>query len=169
MTRQLRRIWSAWSDFSYFAITKLTLIFVWGAGILLLGTRLISLDQDTTPVTNAAFAILTVLAGHSFSAARAIVEPKEHQDRVLYAAERFFHGAILLLTASVIKYAYLAGKTTIEAHFVPAVLQATRIVLGFPVPILFLFGLNSTHTGLLVVNTVLWQRLARRSDFDRFT
>lgn len=58
--------------------------------------------EDTSSITNAAFAIMATLAALSFSFARATED--ELRDRITFAGERFLHGAVNVLVVSILKY-----------------------------------------------------------------
>jgi drug/metabolite transporter (DMT)-like permease len=75
-------------------------------GVIYVGIVLVNFNKDTTPITNAAFVIVSVLSGLSFAMASAVTD-KKVKDRFVYCGERFFHSAILLILASVLKYAAL--------------------------------------------------------------
>jgi len=165
---RLGKLWDAWGETSYFLTTKLVLLVVWIVGFVLMVGFLNDLERDTTTITNSTFAILGSLAALSFSASRAIQEPKEDSDRILYSGERFLHGAILVLTASIIKYGYLSAAPFLPNWLPPPLPKIVGVAVGTPVPILFFFALNSAHGGLLVLNGILWHRLRRHPEWNRF-
>lgn len=120
-------------------------------------------NQDTSIITNSAFAIMATLSALSFSFARAAEE--ELRDRITFAGERFLHGAIIVLTVSIAKYIiYLAFQSpTIHSAY-------WKNLLSFPVGIVlavvFANGILFAHTGLRVLNDLLLMRYTRYSDWD---
>jgi hypothetical protein len=124
-----------------------------------------NLKEDTTPITNAAFAAIATLAALAFSCSRAVTDPHEsHEsaDRFEYAGERFLHGAVLVLVASVLKYTYARGATDWRLDDVGVLKTAIGLLVG----LLFLWALLSVHGGLIVLNRLLWSRLTRYPDWD---
>lgn len=140
-------------------------------GLYFTSTMLNDLRRDTTSITNAAFAILASLAALSFSWSRAISagDVGDCRDRACYAGERLFHAAILMLVASLLKYAVLFLATQGKAApQTPLYLLVVETVVGVPVSGLFLCGVLDAHTGFRVLNNLLWARLKRHRDWDDF-
>lgn len=127
---------------------------------------IVNLSADTTPITNTAFAMVASLAALSFSACRAVTEPADHQDRLRYAGERFFHAAILLLFASLLKYAafrlWSGGQAATPIGYVIVI-----DVAGFLAAYSFGTALYASHAGLMELNNVLWLRYERQAQGGR--
>jgi hypothetical protein len=127
---------------------------------------LFNISEDTTKITNIGFGIVAVLAGLSFSASSALPLNEKFKDDFLYAGERFFHAALFLLLASLLKYA--AFNIENLEYFAEHEFQAysftfiMRILTG----LIFLFALFESHTGFRVANDSLWQRMSRMKDWD---
>ena len=123
-----------------------------------------NLDKDTTQITNAAFALVISIASVSFGFSRALSSDDQDRDRVVFAGERFFHAAIALLAASILKYATLSLNQAIgtTAWYVYLV----SFVVGLSIPVLFASSLLSVHTGLRILNRILWNRSNRYKDWD---
>ena len=77
------------------------------------------------------------------------------------------HASILLVTASILKYAVLViwGTSFGKAHV--TTIPIITIPLGLCVPALFMQALLNAHTGLKVCSDLLWPRLNRYSDHDK--
>lgn len=121
--------------------------------------------EDTTNITNAGFAIMASLAAISFSFAR-VVETDLLRDRIMFAGERLLHGAILMLTASVLKYfVFLILNLPIFAvsTLVESVLMFT---VGLLSALIFINGILFAHAGLRVLNDLLLLRFTRQEDWD---
>jgi len=106
-----------------------------------------------------------------FSCSRAIDGPPEHKDRFAFAGERFLHAALLLLTASVLKYVMLqvdaqSAASPVAGGSLLSPFAVFRFFLGSLVGVLFLFALNAAHTGLRISNQLLWARISRQKDWD---
>ena len=122
---------------------------------------------DTTAITNIAFLSIASLAALAFACAQALPNKDKARDRVTYAGERLFHASILLLLASMLKYAVLS----LQKPDLPLLESAMKFVLSMPfqfaVPFLFLWAILNTYTGLRVLSEVLWWRTGRHDDWDR--
>ena len=126
---------------------------------------IINYREDTIHITNAAFVIIASLSAISFSFARTI-DSKELSDRVTFAGERFLHGAILVLTASIIKYfIFIVLKIS---YFENTMWASTTLTLtiGVLASVVFLNGVMFAHTGLRVLNDLLLSRMTRHKDWD---
>jgi hypothetical protein len=120
--------------------------------------------EDTSAITNAAFAAMATLAALSFSFARAAEE--NLRDRITFAGERFLHGAILVLVVSIIKYfIYLLyqdpqfGASSWAGPFV-------EYSIGILIAVVFANGVLFAHTGLRVLSDLLLSRFTRYADWD---
>ena len=120
---------------------------------------------DTTNVTNAGFAIMASLAAISFSFAR-VIESEELRDRIMFAGERLFHAALLILIASILKYfiflilklPYIANSNT----FTNVLLNSVGLLTG----LIFINGVLFAHTGMRILNDILLSRFTRQNDWD---
>lgn len=65
-------------------------------------------DQDTTAISNGAFALTATLTGLSFAYAEVLPEKSALRRRFTGAGERCFQGTVMLLLASLTKYALLS-------------------------------------------------------------
>lgn len=152
-----------------FAINKLIIIgpplIAFFVCIIYMFIVLIKFNKDTTPITNAAFAIVSVLSGLSFGTA-SVVSDEKVKDRFVYCGERFFHAAILLILASVLKYAALSIGESAFAELRQTTSRLLTIPLSFFVQLCFLYAILDIHTGINIANKQLWQRLNRSEDWD---
>ena len=122
-------------------------------------------NENTTAITNAAFAIMATFAALSFSFAR-VIESETLRDRVMYAGERLLHGALLVLVTSVLKYfIFLLYKipTFAGLPILKFVVSFTFSLIGASI---FLMGVIFAHTGLRILNDLLLSRIARHKDWD---
>ncbi len=78
------------------------------------------------------------------------------------------HAALMLLSASLLKYAYLSADSSgfVDTAGMPWTLLAA--VIGIMVMVLFFWALSSAHGGLIVLNKLLWARFNRYPDWDDF-
>jgi len=121
--------------------------------------------SDTTSITNAGFAIMASLAAISFSFAR-VIESDELKDRIMFAGERLLHAAILILTASILKYfVFLILKFPPFASSAK-VETALLFTIGLLAALIFSNGVLFAHTGLRVLNDLLLLRFTRYKDWD---
>ena len=152
----------------YFLFTRVSVLLVFIVGFYWTYVVFANLKEDTTTITNVAFGAVATLAALAFSCARAIKDSDQASDRFAYAGERFLHGAILLMSASLLKYAYLRAESSrvLDPAGLPWMLLTTA--LGLVVGVLFFWALSSAHGGLIVLNKLLWARLNRYPDWDDF-
>lgn len=121
--------------------------------------------EDTTNITNAGFAIMASLAAISFSFAR-VVETDELRDRIMFAGERLLHGAILMLTASTLKYLVFLILNHPLFPTSTMVEVAMMLTVGLLTSLIFINGILFAHTGLRVLNDLLLLRFTRQKDWD---
>jgi hypothetical protein len=140
--------------------------------LLLLGR----IAEDTTTITNIAFGIAASLSALCFSGARAMTDSEEVSASLAYAGERFLHAAVLVLTATILKYALVSAsvlgvtwKEVLEAGWSVQPVRTT-ILVGATVLIGILFGqaVLYAHTGFVVINRLLWSRIPRHPNWDSF-
>ena len=134
-------------------------------GIIYACVVLANFYKDTTSITNAAFVIVSVLATLSFRMATGVPDEKV-KDRFLYSGERFFHAAILLILASVLKYAALSIANISFFETRQVLCQIATIPLGILVQACFMYAVMDAHTGIRIANILLWSRLYRSKDWD---
>jgi len=82
--------------------------------IFFFAALIVSLDQDTTPITNAAFAAVATLAALCLSAARAAEGCAS--TRYARAGEGFLFGALLVMLASVLRYGAMRLHEDLQSH-----------------------------------------------------
>lgn len=121
--------------------------------------------EDTTNITNAAFAIMATLSALSFSFAR-VVETEELKDRLMFAGERLLHGAILVLVASLLKYFVLAFLKLSFISKLPSAETTVSLTIGMLIALIFCNGILFAHTGLRILNDLLLLRFTRHEDWD---
>lgn len=121
-------------------------------------------EEDTSIITNAAFAVMATLAALCFSFARAAEEIL--RDRITFAGERFLHGAILVIVVSIIKYfIYLLHQEPVfnESRWAGPVVEYS---IGILIAVVFANGVLFAHTGLRVLSDLLLSRFTRHADWD---
>jgi len=136
---------------TYFVFTRLSVLLVFVVGLYWTYILFANLKEDTTTITNAAFAVVATLAALAFSCARAVRDSDEAADRFEYAGERFFHGAILLIFASVLKYAYISAVAARPLDDGGMLRKALTTSTGLLVGVLFFWALSSVHGGMIVL------------------
>ena len=124
-------------------------------------------EKDSLAITTTAFGVVAVLATLTLSLARSLDASghftKQHRPLLMFAAERFFIGSVILLTASMVKYGMdvcqlFAGTGTWISVFVPPI---SRVL----VPFLFAMAWMLTYQGWRFVLAVL-ERRARIYQFN---
>ncbi len=132
-------------------------------------TLLARLSQDTTAITNSAFAIFATLSELSFGWARAADPASDLKARVAHAGERFLHAALSVLTASVLKYAALASGISAYTPSSNVAKAVASLAAGVAVSGLFVAALTFAHTGVVVLNRLLWERARQYPEYDSLT
>lgn len=127
-------------------------------GLVFAHRMLISLSADTTPITNAAFAMALALASVTFGWARALNNEEPVRPGVLFAGEHLIFAAVLLITASALKYAALSlGAATRGGHSVDLIEHIRTngvfwvtidFLLGGAVALLFGMAIGAGMTGI---------------------
>jgi len=161
----LQKTWRTWIKSTQFICVHLCVVLVFAVGLYFTATIFINFNKDTTGITNTAFAIVASLAALSFSCGRAIKDTPEDKDRFAYAGERHLHAAIMMIMASILKYAYLFF---IEKHSISSNHWYIDVLPGLFVGFFFFIAFISAMTGLLVLNELLWSRFNRYPDFFDF-
>ena len=157
----------------YFIFSKLVILLVFLVGLYFTYQLFKGLFRDTTAITNVAFGIIVTLSALSFSCSKAINDSPEDKDKFTFAGERFLHSAVLLITASILKYGSIElGIVKISnTHFLEVAHWGVLILSSIPgllVGILFFWALNSAHGGMVILNKLLWKRHHRFADWDDF-
>ena len=134
-------------------------------GIIYVANVLYNFNKDTTSITNAAFVIVSVLAALSLRVASVVFDEKL-KDRFLYCGERFFHAAIFLILASILKYATLSIGHIAFFETRQLMLQIVTMPLSMLAQICFMYAVLDTHTGIRIANKQLWLRMHRAEDWD---
>ena len=121
--------------------------------------------EDTTAITNAAFGVSATLAALSFGAARAVGEKADDRDLFLFAGERFFHTALVVILGSIVKYASIPGGV-LDPVFTflglsDSASAGARRVLGMLVGVIFLGSLHYAVAGFTILTHLLWRRETR--------
>jgi len=78
----------------------------------------------------------------------------------------------MTLVASVIKYGVLFLRNSPPPQWVPGSHVAVFVIAtigGFLSGSYFFWALNVAHTGIRVLNEMLWQGFARHKDWDKLT
>jgi L-cystine uptake protein TcyP (sodium:dicarboxylate symporter family) len=161
MKKIIKKTWSKISDFNFFVVSKLTMVIILFIGLFYTIHLFCNTSKDTTPITNVAFGIVASLAALSFSCSRAISDSNEDKELFQFAGEKFFHAGIMLITASIIKYAILAINEYAKLRWLVK-------ILGYTIPLLFICALIAAHGGFIINNKLLWKRFKRHWDWDNF-
>lgn len=153
---------------SFLFVSKGSVLFVFLIACFYTIHVFVDYDKDTSAISNLAFVIAAALSGLCFAFSSSLEPTDDAKDRLRYAGERFFHAALLLLTASILKYTML----TIRGHEVfmdhPVVTRIVEVPFGGFTGILFFWATMTAHTGLRIANDILWHRMARAKDWDDF-
>jgi hypothetical protein len=79
----------------------------YGIGAIYTVIMLANTSNDTTAISNTAFAMAATLAAVSFGYTRALAPDTQDRKDTLHAGESFFLSALVLLSASILKYGVL--------------------------------------------------------------
>lgn len=123
-------------------------------------------NKDTTAVINAALAISAGLAGLCFGMSATVDLNNKYKKRINYAGERFFHAVIFFLLATILKYAALSiiSIESLKEHdVVISLLTSPLHILVIP---MFMYAIFNAHSGVKIMNDILWSRLHDVKDWD---
>jgi hypothetical protein len=169
-SRVLRKIQDINIRFAYKYFSRGPVFFFFFIGLYYALRVFDDFAKDTTTITNVAFGITVAFSSLSFRWSSTIEDSEEDKKQIAYCGERFLHASLLLILASVIKYAVIAiGPATINK--IPQFSQipwrqCITVVFGNSVSFLFLYALFFTHTGVKILNQILWKRVSKYSDWD---
>jgi hypothetical protein len=159
----MRQLWITFDRITTWSERRAARIIFSVVGLYFTYAQLANLSKDTTLITNAAFAMTASLAALCFSYARALDGAADIRSRVVHAGERFFHAAVLLITASLIKYLALALVKFESTRFWQVVIFLTAArLLGFLALLLFVRALMFADTGISQITNILWDRPRKR-------
>lgn len=127
---------------------------------------LTNFKKDTTDITNTGFVILASLAALSFGFSRSLEKDDKKKDRIVYCGERFLHAAILMLVASLLKYTNLTIQNLNFIQLNGFWIKFLSYPLHMFVSLFFFYSIMSAHTGLKIINDILWKRLTSQPDWD---
>ena len=131
-----------------------------------------ALTSDTTAITNTAFVAMASLAALSFGWVRSLLPNDQRQWRIRFAGEQLTQAALLVLSASLLKYALLATGASsrhmtsqsvaqrISSHGVA--LTALDVSCGLLIVLLFSAAVVSAVVGVLALSRALHEPLVRR-------
>ena len=161
MKTYLKRALVSWIKFNDWYIKRGAVLLVALVGGIYNIKLFQNVTQDTTSITNVAFGIVASLSALSFACSRTIEGPPEHKSLFPFAGERFLHSAILLIIASILKYASLTLLKSKLADY-PWFITGLSFVFGIFVGFLFLRAwISACHgldriSGLLVDRDKVW-------------
>jgi hypothetical protein len=124
-----------------------------------------ALTTDTTAITNTAFVAIASLAALSFGWVRSLMPNDQRQWRIRFAGEQLTQAALLVLSASLLKYAllatgassrHIAGQSLaqrISSHGVA--LTSVDLAGGLLVVLLFSAAVVSAVIGILALSRAL--------------
>ena len=163
--KMLLKVLNTLDRWQVFLTEKLPVVLVAFIGASFSMIVLANYSEDTTTITNAAFAITATLTALALAYSRSL-DAKRLRDRMLYVGERLFHSSILMLVASLLKYVLLhAAKIEgIKANDLlnSIVLDPVGVLAGLT----FMYAVFNAHTALRIANDELWKRQRRHKDWD---
>jgi hypothetical protein len=121
--------------------------------------KFLAYDTDTTTLSNAFFALLGPLALISFAFAGTLDKRDLAREKLEIAGARSFHGAVLLMWASVLKYALLHIKSLTWIPAGSAAVFGLDCTLGIMAGILFLLAAVESFAALRSISDLLVIRL----------
>ena len=160
-------MWSKLRVYIAFAIIKGSLILVLLIGVSFVILVLQRYKTDTTHITNVAFGLTAVLASLSFSCSRALSSDDKDRDKFTYAGERFMHASIELITASILKYAFITLQATSYGQAHSTLIGWVMLPLTGVGSALFMLAVLDAHTGLQVCTNLLYPRMTRYDEHRR--
>ena len=163
----MKNLWARFGRLFTLYVLKGSVVLVFLIGVIFVVVLLQNYNNDTTRITNAAFAITASLASICFACARSLNSDDQDRDKFTYSGERFMHASILLITASLIKYAIISLRSMHAGRIGSVLIEVIVFPLGICVVPLFMFALSSAHTGLKICSDLLWARMLRYPGWDR--
>lgn len=115
--------------------------------------------EDTTELSNSFFVLLATLAALSFSYAKIQGQDVAVHMNLDVAGARCFHGAVLLILASVLKYALWHVKAVTDLDEDPTTLLLMDVPLGIMAGVLFLLAAAEAYMALRVISDFLVEQL----------
>lgn len=115
-------------------------------------------DQDTTSISNGAFALTATLTGLSFGYAEVLHEKSALRRRFMSAGERCFRGTVMLLLASLTKYAFLSLSASGFVRARPWLQPGLATTLGLLTAWCFCIAVLSAFRGFKEIVEVLFAR-----------
>jgi hypothetical protein len=162
-----RLLWTSLKSFSlYFYVVLIRLIairfseaLVGFSCIYFTVVKFMAYNTDTTNLSNAFFALLGPLALLAFAFANTLDKRDVAREKLEIAGARSFHGAVLLMWASVLKYALLHIKSLPWVGAGSTAGFALDLTLGVMAGILFLLAAVESFAALRSVSDLLVIRL----------
>ena len=121
-------------------------------------------DQDTTAISNGAFALTATLTGLCFAYAEVLPEKGLLRRRFMGAGERCFKGTVLLLLASLTKYALLTLNALPFVRERPWLQPGLTPTLGLLTAWCFCVAVLSSFRGFKDIVEILFARRPPEDD-----
>ncbi len=121
--------------------------------------KFLNFDTDTTSLSNVFFALLGPLAMLAFAYANTLDREDGTRKAMEVAGARSFHGAVLLVLASVLKYALLHIKSLMWVPSNGTALTILDCTLGLMAGILFLLAAVEAFASLRTISDLFVMRL----------
>ena len=147
----------------HFIYFKISALVTFSVGLYFTIIMFVNFRKDTTILSNGAFIILALLASLCFSCARCFERDINIKDKFTSGGEKCFHGAIMLLLASVLKYALISINTSTTYLVIKHILD---YIIGGLASLLFLWAMISAHTGVLSINNLLGRQFLTELQSD---
>lgn len=163
----MKNIWLQFRRLFLWLMWKGTLYITFFVGCIYTIRILRNYENDTTSVTNAAFAITAALASLCFGCARSLDNDDKDRGEFTYAGERFLHASIILIIASLLKYAVLSVYSLKSDQADILLIKIATTTIGICVGPLFLHAVIHAHTGMKICSELLWRRVHKHPEWDK--
>lgn len=146
---------------------KVPVLATFFVGVIYAINVLANFSKNTTEIINVAVAITGALAGLCFAMSATVDLKDMTKDRINYAGERFFHAAIFFLLATILKYAALSISSYDLLKGNGLLVALLTGPFHMFVVAMFMYAVLDAHSGIRVINDILWERLHRIKDWDK--
>jgi hypothetical protein len=161
-----RPIWLR-SDFWYLVFYYVSVALAWIIGFNLIMQMFIDYKTDTTSLSNGAFAIVASTAALCFSCARAVSAESNVANQFVFAGQKLFFAALILILASLAKYALLNFQLVTWIAGQPVLLSTMNIVFGMSAATLFGIALRFTSTSVESILELLEKQVTNIPDLKQ--
>lgn len=148
-------------------VRRVPVVSTYFIGVIYTITILTNFSNDTTEIINIAVVVTGALSGLCFAMSATVDVKHKIKERINYAGERFFHAAIFFLLAAILKYAALSISSYELLKGKELLITLLTIPFHTFVLAMFMYAVLDSHSGVRIINDILWERLHRIKDWDK--